>query len=115
MKVQIHISLKNGVLDPQGKVVLNTLTNLGMTSLQNIRQGKFFEIDIETKDQLEGEKKVLNDLDLRLKDLEQNFKALVEALNKSRPASAKGVFMKRVAVSSTMGPGLRLDQASWSS
>ena len=48
-------------------------------------------------------------------DLEQNFKALVEALNKSRPASAKGVFMKRVAVSSTMGPGLRLDQASWSS
>ncbi len=58
LKFSVTVTLKKDVLDPQGKVVLNTLTNLGMTSLQNIRQGKFFEIDIETKDQLEGEKKV---------------------------------------------------------
>ena len=58
LKFSVTVTLKKDVLDPQGKVVLNTLINLGMNSLKNIRQGKFFEIDIETKDQLEGEKKV---------------------------------------------------------
>jgi large subunit ribosomal protein L1 len=46
-------------------------------------------------------------------DLLENFKALIEALNKNKPSSSKGVYLKRVALSSTMGPGLRLDQASW--
>jgi large subunit ribosomal protein L1 len=44
--------------------------------------------------------------------LEQNFRALVDAVNKARPASAKGVYLKKVAVSSTMGIGVRVDQAS---
>jgi len=38
--------------------------------------------------------------------------ALVEALNKSRPATSKGVYLKKMAVSSTMGIGVRVDQAS---
>ena len=46
-------------------------------------------------------------------DLLENFKALIDALNKNKPSSSKGVYLKRVAHSSTMGPGLRLDQASW--
>ena len=46
-------------------------------------------------------------------DLLENFKALIDALNKNKPSSSKGVYLKRVALSSTMGPGLRLDQASW--
>ena len=50
--------LKKDVLDPQGKVVLNTLTNLGMNNVKNIRQGKFFEIDLNEKDQKKAEKKV---------------------------------------------------------
>ena len=46
-------------------------------------------------------------------DLAENFKALIDALNKSKPASSKGVYLRRVAISSTMGPGVRLDQGSW--
>jgi large subunit ribosomal protein L1 len=44
--------------------------------------------------------------------LEENFKALVDAVSKARPASAKGVFLKKVSVSSTMGVGVRVDQSS---
>ena len=40
-------------------------------------------------------------------DLLENFKALIDALNKNKPSSSKGVYLKRVALSSTMGPGLR--------
>jgi len=45
--------------------------------------------------------------------LEENMKALVEAINKSRPANAKGIFLKKISVSSTMGAGIRVDQASF--
>jgi large subunit ribosomal protein L1 len=46
--------------------------------------------------------------------LRQNMLALVEALNKSRPSSAKGIYLKRISVSSTMGVGVKVDQASLS-
>ena len=44
--------------------------------------------------------------------LRENLLALIEALNKARPAAAKGVFLKKVSVSSTMGVGIRIEQAS---
>jgi large subunit ribosomal protein L1 len=44
--------------------------------------------------------------------LEQNLKALIEALNKARPAAAKGIYLRKVAVSSTMGGGVRVDQST---
>jgi len=46
--------------------------------------------------------------------LKQNLVALVDALNKARPAGAKGVYLKKLSVSSTMGPGVRVDIASLS-
>lgn len=45
-------------------------------------------------------------------DLKTNLVALVDALNKAKPAAAKGVYLKRLSVSSTMGAGVRVDQAS---
>lgn len=45
--------------------------------------------------------------------LEENMKALVDAINRARPASAKGVFLKKISVSSTMGAGVRVDQSSF--
>ena len=51
MKVAVTITLKKDVLDPQGKVVLHTLQNMGMKTLINIRQGKYFEIEIEETNQ----------------------------------------------------------------
>jgi large subunit ribosomal protein L1 len=44
--------------------------------------------------------------------LNENLKALVEAVNKSRPSGVKGIFLKKISVSSTMGAGVRVDQAS---
>lgn len=44
--------------------------------------------------------------------LEQNLKALIEALTKAKPASSKGQYLKKIAVSSTMGPGVRVDAAT---
>ncbi len=58
MKFSVTVTLKKDVLDPQGKVVQNTLLNLGMDSLKNIRQGKYFEIEIEENNQPAAEKKI---------------------------------------------------------
>ena len=58
LKFSVTVTLKKDVLDPQGKVVLNTLSNLGINNLKNIRQGKFFEIEINEKDQSKAEQMV---------------------------------------------------------
>ncbi|MDE2564941.1 MAG: 50S ribosomal protein L1, partial [Burkholderiales bacterium] len=44
--------------------------------------------------------------------LSANLRALVDALNKAKPASSKGIYLRKVAVSSTMGIGVRVDTAS---
>ena len=58
MKFSVTVTLKKDVLDPQGKVVQNTLSNLGMDNLRNIRQGKFFEIEIDETDDSKAQKTV---------------------------------------------------------
>ena len=58
LKFSVTVTLKKDVLDPQGKVVQNTLADMGMNNLKSIRQGKNFEIDVDENDQLEAEKKV---------------------------------------------------------
>ena len=50
----------------------------------------------------------------QVEQLETNIKALVEALNRARPQSAKGVYLRKVAVSSTMGVGVKVDPAAFS-
>jgi large subunit ribosomal protein L1 len=47
-----------------------------------------------------------------VESLQENFRALVEAVNKAKPAGAKGIYLRKIAVSSTMGAGVRVDQAS---
>ena len=61
LKFSVTVTLKEDVLDPQGKVVQNTLQNLGMNNLTSIRQGKYFEIELNDNDQNKAEKKV-NDM-----------------------------------------------------
>ena len=58
LKFSVTVTLKKDVLDPQGKVVQNTLSNLGMDNLRNIRQGKFFEIEIDETDDSKAQKTV---------------------------------------------------------
>ena len=50
MKFSVTVTLKKDVLDPQGKVVGQTLKNMGIKNLNQIRQGKFFEVDMDEKD-----------------------------------------------------------------
>ena len=58
MKFSVTVVLKKDVLDPQGKVVQNTLNNLGMNDLKSIRQGKFFEIEIDEENQTKLKEKL---------------------------------------------------------
>ena len=58
MKFSVTVTLKKDVLDPQGKVVLNTLINMGMNNLKNIRQGKHFEIEVDDTNLSSAEKKI---------------------------------------------------------
>lgn len=50
MKAKIHITLKNGVLDPQGKAIGHALHGLGFSNVGDVRQGKYIEIDLKEAD-----------------------------------------------------------------
>ena len=58
MKFAVTVTLKKDVLDPQGKVVGQTLKNMGINNLNQVRQGKFFEIDMNEKDSVKAEGQV---------------------------------------------------------
>ena len=58
MKIKAIVTLKKSVLDPQGTVIQQTLNGMGFSSINEVRQGKFFEIDIDEKDQKKAEEKV---------------------------------------------------------
>ena len=58
MKFSVTVTLKKDVLDPQGKVVQNTLINMGMKNLESIRQGKHFEVELDETDVSTAKKKV---------------------------------------------------------
>jgi len=58
MKIKVIVTLKKSVLDPQGTVIQQTLNGMGFSSVNEVRQGKFFEIDIDEKDQKKAEEKV---------------------------------------------------------
>lgn len=56
MKVRVHVSLKSGVLDPQGRAIQHSLEGLGFSGVHEVRQGKLIELDVDaavTDDQLE--------------------------------------------------------------
>ena len=54
MKISAIVTLKKDVLDPQGKIVGQTLKNMGYDKVKNIRQGKYFEIEIDEDDKEKG-------------------------------------------------------------
>ena len=51
MKARIHVMLKNGVLDPQGKAVQHALGSLGFDGVNEVRQGKIIELDLDEADE----------------------------------------------------------------
>ena len=58
MKISVIITLKKDVLDPQGKVIQQTLDGMGFNNINEVRQGKYFEINLNEKDKKTAEEKV---------------------------------------------------------
>ncbi len=58
MKARITVTLKNGVLDPQGKAIENALGSMGFAGVDNVRQGKFLELEIDESDETAARKAV---------------------------------------------------------
>ena len=57
MKIKIVVTLKNGVLDPQGKAIQQTLNAMGFPEVESVRQGKYFDIEINEKDETKAKSK----------------------------------------------------------
>ena len=55
MKARVTVTLKNGVLDPQGKAIEGALKSLGIDGVDSVRQGKVFDIELGTADRSEAE------------------------------------------------------------
>ncbi len=51
MKFEVFVTLKKEVLDPQGKAVENALGNVGLSSIKNVRQGKYFTLEVNVNDE----------------------------------------------------------------
>ncbi len=58
MKARIHVTLKNGVLDPQGKAIEHALSNMGFDGVDEARQGKYIELDLKETDRAKAEASV---------------------------------------------------------
>ena len=58
VKAIVYISLKNGVLDPEGKAIQNALINFGFQEINEIRKGKFIEIELNENNKLKAKDKV---------------------------------------------------------
>ena len=65
MKISTIVTLKKDVLDPQGKVVSQTLINMGYESVVNVRQGKYFEIELNVTDK-EKAKQIAEEISKKL-------------------------------------------------
>ena len=58
MRISVIITFKKDVLDPQGKIIHQTLSNMGYENIDEVRQGKYFEIDIKENDKKKAEVKI---------------------------------------------------------
>ena len=58
MKIKVIVTLKNGVLDPQGKAIKQTLNGMTFSNVKEVRQGKFFEIDVDESNEIKAKEQV---------------------------------------------------------
>jgi len=55
IKARVTVTLKNGVLDPQGKAIVGALDSLGFEGVNSVRQGKVFDVELDMKDKAQAE------------------------------------------------------------
>ena len=58
MKVKVIVTLKNGVLDPQGKAIQQTLNGMAFNNISEVRQGKYFDIEVNEADEIKAKSQV---------------------------------------------------------
>ena len=58
MKIKVIVTLKEGVLDPQGKAIQQTLNGMGFSNVNQVRQGKYFDIEVNDSDETKAKEKV---------------------------------------------------------
>jgi phosphoribosylformylglycinamidine synthase subunit PurS len=58
LKAKVHITLKPGVLDPQGRAIQHALASLGFSGVDDVRQGKYIELDLGETDQAQARARV---------------------------------------------------------
>tara|TARA_B100001123_G_scaffold104417_1_gene121052 strand:- start:645 stop:878 length:234 start_codon:yes stop_codon:yes gene_type:complete len=58
MKIKVIVTLKNGVLDPQGKAIQQTLSGMNFSNVNEVRQGKYFDIEIKENDENKAKSQV---------------------------------------------------------
>ena len=58
MKIKVIVTLKNGVLDPQGKAIQQTLNGMNFSNINEVRQGKYFDIEVNEKDEAKAKSQV---------------------------------------------------------
>ena len=58
MKIKVIVTLKNGVLDPQGKAIQQTLSGMNFSNVNEVRQGKYFDIEVNEKDEAKAKSQV---------------------------------------------------------
>ena len=58
MKIKVIVTLKNGVLDPQGKAIQQTLNGMSFSNVKEVRQGKYFDIEVDENNEIKAQSKV---------------------------------------------------------
>tara|TARA_Y100000741_G_scaffold168372_1_gene127469 strand:+ start:718 stop:951 length:234 start_codon:yes stop_codon:yes gene_type:complete len=58
MKIKVIVTLKNGVLDPQGKAIQQTLNGMSFSNVEEVRQGKFFEVNVNESNEVKAKSQV---------------------------------------------------------
>ena len=57
MKIKVIVTLKDGVLDPQGKAIQQTLNGMSFSEVKEVRQGKYFDIEVNIEDKIKAKAK----------------------------------------------------------
>jgi phosphoribosylformylglycinamidine synthase len=89
MKARVTVTLKNGVLDPQGKAIEGALKSLGIAGVASVRQGKVFDIELEEGDAAKAEITLREAAEKLLANtVIENFRVEVTASTPAEPAAS---------------------------
>lgn len=82
MKAKVYVTLKQGVLDPQGKAIHHSIELLGFKNIIDVRQGKYFEIQLDSKVSKTEAEKIINQVakDVLVNPVIEDYKVEIEDL-----------------------------------